>query len=344
MSIHVRETQRADPPPRRRRRWIRWVIGLLVAIMIGVPALGAATQKIGEVRDAGNNPPPGELYDVGGFRLHLHCEGQGSPTVVMEHGLGNTSLVWHAVRPTLAAQTRTCVFDRAGYGWSDPGPAPRTHDRIVGEIYTLLHNAGIETPFIYVGHSFGGLDAALYAARHPEDVAGLVLLDPAAPDAPERFAPYQPLQNAQIGLFDLCATWMPWGIVRLFDLIGSPDMLPAEMADLNAIYYRPSYCQTARAELTDNTTSVTLQPLGDLPLILLSRSVPLDLTAIDERYTAANTAEFEALWQAAQTDYLTLSSASTQIIAPESGHNIHLDRPDLVIEAIQTMIATIREG
>lgn len=327
-----------------RRRWIMPVVGVLLAIMVGVPALCAATQKLGEIRDAGNNPPPGELLDVGGYRLHIHCEGEGSPTVVLEHGLGNTSLVWHQVRPALVSQTRTCVIDRAGYGWSESGPAPRIHTQSVAEIYTLLHNAGIEMPFIYVGHSFGGLDAALYAGLHPEDVAGLVLLDPAAPDKSTRFADYEAVQDAQIGLFDLCATWMPFGIVRLFEFIGSPDQLPDDMIDLNAVYYRPGYCQTARAELADNIAPVTLLPLDNLPLTVVSRSIALELPAVSDRYTAEDTATFEALWQEAQTGYLALSTQATQIIAPDSGHNIHLDRPDLVIDAVEAMVATVRGG
>ena len=331
-------------PTRRRRRWMWPLIGLLALVMIGVPALGAATQKIGEIRDAGNNPPPGMLYDVGGYRLHLHCEGEGSPTVILEHGLGNTSLVWHQVRPALVAQTRTCVLDRAGYGWSDPGPAPRIHAQAVSEIHTLLANAGVETPFIYVGHSYGGLDAALYAGLYPEDVAGLVLLDPAAPDKTERFAAYASVQDAQIALFDLCATWMPWGIVRIFEFIGSPDLLPEDMADLNAVYYRPAYCQTARAELADDVAPVALRSLDALPLTVISRSIPLDLTAVNERYTAADTAAFEMLWQAAQTDYLALSTRSAQISPPNSGHNIHLDRPDVVIQVVTDMLAAVRNG
>ncbi|MBN2471564.1 MAG: alpha/beta hydrolase [Anaerolineae bacterium] len=327
--------------PRRRRRWVWPLIGLLALVMVGVPALCAATQKIGEVRDTGNHPPPGELIDVGGTRLHLHCEGEGSPTVVLEHGLGNTSLVWHRVRPALAGITRVCAFDRAGYGWSEPGPSPRIHAQAVYEIHTLLENAGVEKPFIYVGHAFGGLDAALYAGLYPEDVGGLVLLDPAAPDK-THFAAYRALEEAQIALFDLCATWLPWGITRLLEVLGSPDQLPEDMAELNAIYYRPGYCQTARAELADNIAPVTLLPLDTLPLTVLSRSIPLDLTALNEQYSAADSAAFEALWQATQADYAALSSRSAHHLAPESGHNIHLDRPDLVIDAVQAMIAAAR--
>lgn len=327
--------------PRRRRRWVTPLIGLLALVMFGVPALCAATQKLGEIRDAGNNPPPGELIDVGGYGLHVYCEGEGSPTVVLEHGTGNTSLVWHRVRPALAALTRTCVFDRAGYGWSETGPSPRIHAQAVYEIHTLLQNAAIEKPFIYVGHGFGGLDAALYAGLYPEDVAGLVLLDPAAPDKTP-FAAYRALEEAQIARFDLCATWQPLGIPRLLDGLGSPDHLPEDMAGLNAIYYRPAYCQAARAELADNIAPVVLLPLDGLPLTVISRSIPLELTALNAQYTPADTAAFEALWQAAQAEYRALSTQATQISAPESGHNIHLDRPDLVIEAVRAMLAAAR--
>src|SRR5215216_1696212 len=123
--------------------------------------------------------PVGRLVDVGGYRLHLACQGEGSPTVVMEAAIGETGLLWSPVQPTVAQRTRACVYDRAGYGWSDPSPRPRTAAVMVEELHRLLGAAGVPGPYVLVGHSFGGLLVRLYAARYPQEVAGLVLVDSA---------------------------------------------------------------------------------------------------------------------------------------------------------------------
>ncbi|MGH9331314.1 MAG: alpha/beta fold hydrolase, partial [Vicinamibacterales bacterium] len=126
--------------------------------------------------------PPGRLIDVGGYRLHLNGTGAGRPTVVLDAALGGSSVSWALVQPEVARFTRVCSYDRAGFGWSDAGPMPRTVGRIVGELRTLLDRAGEPSPYVLVGHSFGGLVLRVFAARYPADVAGLVLVDPAHPE------------------------------------------------------------------------------------------------------------------------------------------------------------------
>ena len=127
-------------------------------------------------------PPPGQLIDVGSHRLHLHCQGAGDPAVVFDAALGASSLSWTYVLPEVASFARACAVDRAGFAWSDAGPLPRTTPRIVEELRTVLASARIPPPYVLVGHSFGGLTARLFLHQHPEDVAGLVLLDPAYPE------------------------------------------------------------------------------------------------------------------------------------------------------------------
>jgi pimeloyl-ACP methyl ester carboxylesterase len=126
--------------------------------------------------------PPGRLIDVGTHRLHLHCAGDGSPTVVFDAALGGSSLSWSLVHPAVARMTRACTYDRAGFGWSEAGPLPRTAGRIADELYHLLRRAAVPRPYVLVGHSYGGLVMRLMAARHSEDVAGLVLIEPAIPE------------------------------------------------------------------------------------------------------------------------------------------------------------------
>lgn len=127
-------------------------------------------------------PPPGQLINVGTHRLHLRCAGEGTPAVVFDAALGASSLSWSLVLPGVAAVTRACAYDRAGFGWSEGGPLPRTAGRIADELYTLLRRAAVPLPCVLVGHSFGGLVMRLLAARHPDAAAALVLLEPAQPD------------------------------------------------------------------------------------------------------------------------------------------------------------------
>src|SRR5215813_13487568 len=126
--------------------------------------------------------PPGRLVSVGHHRLHIRCEGDGGPSVIFDAALGGSSLSWTLVQPAVARLTQACSYDRAGFGWSDAGPLPRTAGRIADELNELLHAAAVAPPYVLVGHSYGGLVMRLYASRHPNDVAGLVLIEPAIPE------------------------------------------------------------------------------------------------------------------------------------------------------------------
>ena len=125
---------------------------------------------------------PGRLIDVGGFRLHLHCSGSGRPAVVMDSALAGSSISWSLIQPDVSRLTRACSYDRAGFGWSDAGPMPRTAGRVADELRVLLDRGGVAPPFVLVGHSFGGLVMRIFAARYRSDVSGLVLVDPAHPE------------------------------------------------------------------------------------------------------------------------------------------------------------------
>lgn len=144
-------------------------------------SLGALYQTLGTRQDRKRFPPPGRLVELGGHRLHLLESGSGSPTIVLEAGLMSTVLSWCDLQRALAPSHHVVGYDRAGLGWSDLGPMPRTADRIVDELHRLLNQAAIPPPYILVGHSFGGLTMPLFAARFPGEIAGMVLVDPVAP-------------------------------------------------------------------------------------------------------------------------------------------------------------------
>jgi pimeloyl-ACP methyl ester carboxylesterase len=160
-----------------RARWLLYpVIGALA-----VTAVGGTVESVALARDQGRYPMPGAAYDVGGHRLHLNCTGTGSPTVVLENGLGETSPVWSGITAQVARTTRVCAYDRAGQGWSDDPADPQNGLAVAADLRTLLARAGESGPYVLVGHSIGGAYAMTYAARYPEQVAGMVLLDSSSP-------------------------------------------------------------------------------------------------------------------------------------------------------------------
>ncbi len=157
-----------------------WIVGLSVIAI----SLGVIYQSVGTRRDAKLHPAPGRMVDVGTHRLHLlECghAANGSPTILLEAGLMSTVLSWTSLQQELSRSFRVVSYDRGGLGWSELGPMPRTADRLVDELHTLLQRAAVLPPYILVGHSFGGLTMPLFAARFPEEVAGMVLVDPVAP-------------------------------------------------------------------------------------------------------------------------------------------------------------------
>ena len=169
MFLRVRRQMRS-----RIGRWLMYPV--LAVLMIASVGGGYAT-----VRESLDSPPPGQLIDVGGHRLHLHCTGSGSPTVVLEPGGGESSSALSWIAPAVSRDTTVCVYDRAGRGWSDPAEGPQDGNRIAADLHTLLQRAHIPGPYVLAGHSFGGLYIQSFAAQFPDQVAGMVLLDSTAP-------------------------------------------------------------------------------------------------------------------------------------------------------------------
>src|SRR5213082_131637 len=210
-----------SPRPRRtiRRRLLRLLV-ICSLTLVGLLLLGLSYQAIASALDASHYPPPGKLVDIGGYRLHINCTGTGSPTVILDAGLGGTSLDWSKIQPAVARFTRVCSYDRAGYGWSDTGPGPRTSQQIVKELHLLLVHGQISGPYLLVGHSVGGLNMRLYAYRYPQEVAGMVLLDTTSEHQFAQFGtypPYFPPQQVSAGEQQLMLLRgaAPFGVVRL---------------------------------------------------------------------------------------------------------------------------------
>ena len=150
-------------------------------MVLALASVGGAYQVLGARADAKAYPMPGQLVDVGGRSLHLRCTGTGTPTVLLQPGAGEFSSNMGWIAPAVAQQTRVCVYDRAGRGWSDPADAPQDGAALVADLHTLLARAHVAGPYVVAGHSFGGLYTLAFAARYPDEVVGMVLLDSTAP-------------------------------------------------------------------------------------------------------------------------------------------------------------------
>ncbi len=159
---------------------VRWLLYPIMAALI-FGSVGGTLETVARARALDDYPAPGELYDVGGHRLHLDCVGSGSPTVVLQNGLGGVSVLWSRITEPVARTTRVCAYDRAGQGWSDDVDAPQDGEEIAEDLHTLLERAGETSPFVLVGHSAGGVYSMIYADRYPDEVAGMVLLDSMTP-------------------------------------------------------------------------------------------------------------------------------------------------------------------
>jgi pimeloyl-ACP methyl ester carboxylesterase len=163
-----------------RSRIARWLLYPVLAVL-GIASVGGGYETVRESLDARAYPMPGQLVDVGGYRLHLYCTGSGSPTVILEPGQGGISSDFAWIAPAVARDTTVCVYDRPGRGWSDAADGPQDGDQIAADLHTLLDRAHVPGPYVLAGHSFGGLYVLRFAAMYPDQVAGMVLLDSTAP-------------------------------------------------------------------------------------------------------------------------------------------------------------------
>jgi pimeloyl-ACP methyl ester carboxylesterase len=320
----VRPDRGSGPVRRRRRPWRSlWVIGMLLGL---AAACGASYQQRMARLEERRYPPPGTLVDVGGHRLHLSCTGRGRPTVILEAGLPGSSLDWTLVQPKLAKLTTVCAYDRAGYGWSEPGPRPRTSLRITDELHALLGQAGVFGPYVLVGHSLGGLHVRLYASRFPTQVGGVVLVDVPSEEAVRRRPP-------RVVKLLWCEVEIWFGLRRLeqaLGLDGDAPKLPSTVRQVAAARaMRPATCRAAHDEASVEAESLwevrQAAGLGSKPLMVVTRGRDLDPP-----------------WRAGQAALLRLSTNSSQVVAPGSGHHVQLDRPDVVVEAVRTVLAAAR--
>lgn len=235
--------------PRKRRvlRWIGYLLAELAGLVVLLAIVGAIYQSVESSNDLRTHSPPGALVEVNGYKMHLYCVGDASPTVILESGLKNSWLSWYKVQPAVAKFTRVCSYDRAAVGWSDVQPEPPDSRNISLHLHSLLNNAGVKPPYVLAGHSIGGIHVRVYQNMYPSDVVGMVLVDSSHPDQEKRFPTQLVKWSALLRLeFKLVKLAMPFGIPRFLGLCGDG---PAEIRDT----LRTVECQTRWIENTGSS-------------------------------------------------------------------------------------------
>ncbi len=338
-----------------------------IALLLTILGAAAVTVLAGLIyqsrmasRDRKNFPPPGVRVDIGGgTALHLLAMGEGEPLVVLDAALGGTSLSWTRIQPEIAARTGVLAYDRAGFGWSDPSPFPRTAELMADELSRLLSRCTDTRPFVLVGHSYGALVAQLYASLNPDQVAGLVLVDPALPEEWSEPSPHNAKRVRRgVRLARRSATLARVGAIRAFlrlsALPGNPlarvlafvltsgsgnerprvlgllDRVPEDVRPaLRAIWSQPGPFEALASQIQhvpESAASVQARckDFGNLPLIVLSAAEP-------------DAQRLEA--------YERLAERSTKgrvVIAQASGHWIPLEDPALIVEAVGSVLESLR--
>jgi pimeloyl-ACP methyl ester carboxylesterase len=336
------------------------VLAIVIAGLILMMSAGWFYQRLGTARDHQRHPALGELVDLGSHSLHCLIMGQGTPTVIFESGLMSTVLSWRDCQSEIAKTTRTICYDRAGLGWSDFGPEIRDADRIVNELRKLLDRARILPPYVLVGHSFGGLTIRLFAARYPEQVCGLVLIDPVVPGewnpASERNK-----KSIRTGskILRRAAAMSRWGVLRFLAFLmrsgagalaepvvrmisrGAPKgdgttksplfrNLPAtERAMTHVFWIQEKFAKTIASQLECLPRSA-----AQVAAAGIVKGIPITVIS------AANT---PAERRAEHIATARLSSRGKHLMATQSGHWVMVDEPDLVHQAIKEVVEQARE-
>jgi pimeloyl-ACP methyl ester carboxylesterase len=244
-------------------------------------------------------------FNVGKYELYIQCLGTGSPTVILEAGWGDDGSTWSLIQPEIAKFTRVCAYDRVGLGHSDPGPEPRTYFLAVMDLHHLLEEAAVESPYILVGHSLGGMYMLLYTHQFPKEVSGLILVDSSHPDS-----------------FELSLAAMP----------------PASPTDSESVRFYREWFSSVEKDTSMRSEYLEPDSLGDLPLIVLTAP---NKTRAEDFPKELNT-KFNQIWLDLHLELVDLSSNSTHFVIEGSDHFIHHDRPEVVIEAILAMIEEVR--
>lgn len=328
----------------RWRTWVKRITQWLLIIVVVAVVLGAISQAVATANDRRNYPPPGTMVNIGTqnapLHLHLHCQGSGSPTVILESGQGGLSTDWAWIQPGVAQSTRVCAYDRAGVGWSDPGPSPRDARQIVQELHTLLDKAELPGPYVLVGHSYGGLYTRAYAGTYPDEVAGVVLVDASHPEQWQRLPGAQQQFQRIEWTYRVARVLYRVGIIRLINYNAvNPAMPPQQGAEHKAMADTTRFVDTAAQEFNASAATsaqvLAAGMLADVPLFVLSAT------------EHGAPPEVEQLAQELQLELAALSTNNVHKIVPGADHaSLLIEEEDAQITtaAILAVIEAVHTG
>lgn len=320
---------------------LSWTL-ILLAVSISIfLTLGAHTKA----RLKRQFPPIGQMVDIGGYRLHMHVEGEGLHTVIFDAGAGGIGLSWELVYPVIAKVTRVVTYDRAGLGWSDPSPKARRADVMAEELHTMLSNANISAPYILVGHSLGGAVARQFAANYPDEITGLVMVDSAHEQQmkhfPEAIVKMADSVKGMMGVMKLMGKLNIFALKPSLVTIGDNGRLAkelvAQMQGVMASSDSHLEAMIAESESAFSAQTPAVPTLGDLPLTVISHG-QLDTAAVPPSLGQQVRDEYEAAWQKLQVEITSLSTRGRRIVAERSGHNVIFDQPEIITDAILEML------
>lgn len=337
-------------------RWVgRAALGFLI-LSAALAAAGAIYQAIASANDAKAYKPVDQMVAVEGTQLRLNCRESGSPTVVLEAGASVSSIAWLRIQDDVAAFTRVCSYDRAGLGWSDVLSREISPQEVAEMLHGLLENGGEQPPYLLVGHSMGGVYVRAYAADYPDDVVGMVLVDSSHENQNVLFPPeFLKINSTQAYAFQFCRMTAPFGLIRsirmMDSLAASFSLTEEEAGPLLAEMNRTGYCGAAMREMNMFNDYASqekeLSSLGDMPLIVLSAGQ--DAQEIYDSLPAAFQAQLTLdvvqqevdAWNAMQDELAALSTRGRRLVIQDSGHNIQLDAPQVVIDAIRDVFEQV---
>jgi pimeloyl-ACP methyl ester carboxylesterase len=287
---------------------------------------------------------PGQLVDIGGRRINLHCTGAGGPTVILMAGLSSWSAVWYKTQPAIAQMTRVCAFDRAGYGFSDPAPRPQILSEVVDDLHAALKGGSTPEPYVLVGHSLGGLEARIYSQRWPKEVVGMVL-DDTSPAGEGLIDEDQPGFDEVVGRESYAAGKLHCALLAAHGplepsrpeykdcSLALPSDTPAAFRKIApqffTAYYFADQVSLMSSVYTHRYDTVDHRPLGAMPLVVLS--------AENSWETPAGAPFSQAYWVALHEALAHLSSRGVHRII-HSGHEIQLEKPQAVIDAVDEVL------
>ncbi len=326
---------------------LRLMAGALIGlVLLGIG--GSIYEARAETAVAEQYPAPGELVEVDGRTMHIHCEGEGNPTIILDAGQGGWSSDWDDLMPQLSANNRVCAYDRAGYGWSEAAADDRSPQTATNDLANLLTAAQIEAPYVLVSFSHAGLAARLFAAQHSDELAGLVLIDPATEFDNEIMSDdLMRQQQSAVGMFNGFGFAAKIGLLRLLgteNMAGSAPFIGTDPATPD-VYYTfisdPQWWETSSQEFASHLNDEHLAMVRDNGVIT---NIPLIIIGSDVLDTTGNAA-MAGLQEARHNVLSDLAAQSTQgkfIVAEGSTHNILSDRPDVVLDAIESVVGNDR--